>query len=290
MKCTGLRVGVLVSLLWAASSWSQSPGAISADELARQSAIYRSRGEDVPTGYVVGRSLSSYLYVLPDEFTRRLAALGPHDRWLDIGAGEGRAVLDYCTAKYDGTLLKRAGRSNGKAQAVAMSIEDRRTSQWHQTAASLDGDRMKYLFGRRLREYSAEELGKFQVITDVMGGFSYAHDLALFMRKTLGVLERGGAFFTVLQDVRTEEGTSRPYYAEAPFLTEIVKADGSEVRMCAWLKSISCVEVSCEAKPDWSPPLEVYRIRKICDEVAVPALTPVHYQAGTPPERRFRLE
>ena len=157
-------------------------------------------------------------------------------------------------------------------------------------AASLEADQIQYLFGKRLREYSAEELGKFQVITDVMGGFSYAQDLTLFMQKTLGFLEPNGAFYTVLQDVRTETGTNKPYYPDASFLTEIVNTDGSEVRMCSWLKSISCVEVTCEAKPDWSPPLEVYRIRKTCDEVVVPALTPVHFEAGTPPERRFRLQ
>ncbi len=291
MRYTGLRVGVLSFLsLWAGASWSQSHSAISAGEVSKQSAIYQSRGEDVPKGYVVGRSLSSYLYVLPDGFTRRLANLGPNDRWLDIGAGEGRAILDYCTAKYDGTLLKGAGPSGLKAKAIAMSIEDRRTGEWHQAAASLEASQIQYLFGKRLRDYSAEELGRFHVITDVMGGFSYAQDLSLFMQKTLGFLEAGGAFYTVLQDVRTEAGMNQPYYPEASFLTEIVKPDGSEVRMCSWLKSISCVEVTCEAKPDWSPPLEVYRIRKVCDEVAVPALAPVHFEAGTPPERRFRLE
>src|SRR5262245_31440094 len=94
MNSTGLRVGVLLVLqiLWAGPASSQSPGAISTEEVSRQSAIYQSRGEDVPKGYVVGRSLSSYLYVLPAGFTRVLASLGPNDRWLDIGAGEGRAV------------------------------------------------------------------------------------------------------------------------------------------------------------------------------------------------------
>jgi SAM-dependent methyltransferase len=291
MKHAGPRLVVLLALhvLCAGRAYTQSPAAIPPDELTKQSAIYQSRGEDVPQGYVVGRSLSSYLYVLPDGFRQRLAKLGPDERWLDIGAGEGRAVMDYCSAKYDGTLLKGAEQSRGKAQAVAISIEDRRTVEWHRAAATLDASRIRYLFGRRLREYSMEELGKFQVITDVMGGFSYARDLSLFMQKTLDFLEPGGAFYTVLQDVRTESGTSRPYYEDSPFLTEIVRRDGSEVGMCSWLKSISCVEVACESKPDWSPPLEVYRIRKTCDAVAVPALTPVHFEAGTPPERRFVL-
>jgi hypothetical protein len=33
----------------------------------------------------------------------------------------------------------------------------------------------------------------------------------------------------------------------------------------------------------------VYRIRKVCGNVTVPALTPIHFQAGTPPERRFQF-
>ena len=160
---------------------------------------------------------------------------------------------------------------------------------WHQTATSLEANQIQYLFGKRLREYSPEDLGRFQVITDVLGGFSYAQDLSLFMEKTLGFLEVSGSFYTVLQDVRSETGTNKPFYPDARFLTEIANADGSEVRMCTWLKSISCVEVTCEAKGGWKPPLEVYHVRKVCDNVSVPRLTPVHFEAGTPPERGFRL-
>jgi hypothetical protein len=47
--------------------------------------------------------------------------------------------------------------------------------------------------------------------------------------------------------------------------------------------------VTCQLRPEWGPPLEVYHIRKTCDDVSVPALKPVHYEAGTPPERGYRL-
>jgi len=95
--------------------------------------------------------------------------------------------------------------------------------------------------------------------------------------------------YTVLQDVHAESGGNKPYYPDAPFLTEIVNPDGSELKVCSWLKSITCVEVSCESKPAFSPPAEVYRVRKVCEDVSVPRLEIVHFQAGTPPERRFRL-
>src|SRR6185436_12274933 len=100
------------------------------------------------------------------------ANLGPKDRWLDIGAGEGQAILDYYTADYDARHVDGQARRGGKkARAVAMSIEDRRTPKWLQKAASLDSNQIQYLYDKSLREYSGSELGRFQVITDVVGGF-----------------------------------------------------------------------------------------------------------------------
>ena len=201
----------------------------------------------------------------------------------------GPGILDYYAPRYDAMHLEGRERRGKKAQAVAMSIEDRRTPLWHQTAASLEANQIQYLFGKRLREYSLEELGQFQVITDVLGGFSYTRYLSLFMEKVLGFLELNGNFYTLLQDVHSENGTNRPYYPDARFLTEIANADGSEVKVCSWLKSITCVEVTCELKAEWKPPIEVYRIHKVCNDVTVPALVPIHFEAGTPPERRFQL-
>jgi hypothetical protein len=98
-----------------------------------------------------------------------------------------------------------------------------------------------------------------------------------------------GSFFTVLADVRSEASANEPFYAGSPFLTAIAGADGSEVKICAWLKSISCVQVTCEFKGNWRPPIESFHVRKTCDEVSVPTLAPTHFTAGTPPERGFKL-
>ena len=45
----------------------------------------------------------------------------------------------------------------------------------------------------------------------------------------------------------------------------------------------------CELRPEWQPPIEVYRVQKTCAPTVVPPLTRTHYVAGTPPERRFNL-
>jgi hypothetical protein len=290
---TGIRLVVLLILqaLWLEQSWSADPGSAQFnEELSKQEQIYQSQGEQTPEGYVIDRSLLSYIHTLHSGFDRSLAELGAKDRWLDIGAGRGQAILDYFDPRYD--RMHQAGdeQREGKAQAVAISIEDRRTSDWHQTAASLGANQIRYLFSKRLREYSSEELGQFQVITDVIGGFSYSLNLSLFMEKVLGILELNRSFYTVLQDVHAEDGKNKPYYEGAAFLTEITNADGSEVKVCSWLKRISCVEVICEFKAKWKPPIEVYRIRKVCNDVTVPDLVTTHYEAGTPPERGFQLK
>jgi hypothetical protein len=286
MRLRLAALGLLLSLCWSAShSQSVDPSKIN-EEMTKQEAIYRS---DTTEGYIVNRGLSHYTRALPPAFDDSLADLGPDDRWLDVGAGEAQAILDYYAPEYD---LKRSDarkRSGKKAKAVAMSIEDRRTPLWRYTAHRLGDDRIRYLANKRLRQYSTEELGRFKVITDVAGGFSYTELLSQFMEKVLSLLEVNGSFYTMLQDVHSEVGTNKPYYQGSPFLTEIENSDGSELKVCSWLKSISCVNVTCEFKNRWYPPLEAFQVQKVCDNVAVPALTPVHYEAGTPPERRFRL-
>jgi SAM-dependent methyltransferase len=259
------------------------------DPVAQQEHIYRSRGKDVPDGYVITRGLAAYGEALPGGFPGSLAALGSDDRWLDIGAGEGRAILDYYTPGYDAARPRGPARGSGKARVVAMSIEDRRTEQWHETAARLEAGKIGYLYGKSLRDYTRDELGRFQLITDVIGGFSYARDLSRYMEKALDLLEVNGSFYTVLQDVQSEAGSNPPFYQGAPYLTEIQQADGSKMKICAWLKSISCVAVTCEISTRLRPPVELYHFRKTCDEVRVPALVPVHFEAGTPPERRYQL-
>jgi hypothetical protein len=292
LKNTSTRVAALLVLqaLCFGAAHSQQPGSAEFDQEARkQQAIYDSQGENVPSGYVVGRSLLSYFSILPPGFDRALADLSPRDRWLDIGAGEGNAVLDYYTELYDSMNWEGRERRGKKAQSVAISIEDRRTHDWYQTAARLEPGKIQYLYGKPLRHYSARELGQFQLVTDVIGGFSYAQYLSVFMEKVLNLMDVNATFYTLLLDVRTEAKADPDLYKDLVLLTEIEGPDGSEVKACSWLKSISCVQVACELSTELKRPIELYRIQKVCDKVEVPSLTPLSYLAGTPPVRRYRV-
>ncbi len=286
-KTGGMRLAVLfVIVLQARAGWSQKPAPPRLDEeIAKQDKIYRSQGANVPSGYVTGRALSDYAELLPSGFCDALSRLGSSDRWLDIGAGAGHAILDYYAL--DGAPAEKCVRSFSRARAVAMSIEDRRTDKWQQQAAIFGGDRIRYLSGKRLRHYSPEELGKFQIIADVYGGFSYTEALSQFLEKVLSLLEIGGVFYTMVQSVHLEDGKDKP---STWYLTELVDAAGRDVKVCSWLKKTTCVKVGCESKSDWDAPTELINVRKVCSGVSVPRMTLLRYEAGNPPARRFKLE
>jgi SAM-dependent methyltransferase len=275
---------IVVQSLWLGVGRTQEPVQPRIDEqFDKQEKIYRRQGA---RSYTANRGLSRYAEVLHAGFCAALGRLGSSDRWLDIGAGEGRAILDYYSPQKDPALQKCAG-SGPKAGAVAISIEDRRTNDWKEQAASLGDHRLRYLFGKRLRNYSLEELGKFQIITDVYGGFTYTENLSQFVEKVLSLLEVGGAFYTVLPAVHLEDGTDK---LGTWYKTELVDAASRPVKVCSWLKQTTCTKVSCETMRDADEPTQLIEVRKVCSEAGVPRTKLVEYSAGSPPNRRFQLE
>ena len=286
--CLAVLLVVALQALESGTAWPQEAAQTRADdEITKQEKIYRSRGADVPSGYITGRALPEYAELLPSGFGDALGSLGSSDRWLDVGAGDGQAVLDYYASGDDALPVQKCSRLSGRARAVAMSIEDRRTDKWQQVAAALGDDHIQYLSGKRLREYSREELGKFQIITDVYGGFSYNEDLSLFMNKVLTALDLGGVFYTLLQGVRLENGKEKP---DSRYQTELVDAAGNNVKVCSWLQQTSCVKVACESKSDWEAPTELIKVRKVCSDVSVRPTQLLKFEAGNPPRRQFQLD
>jgi SAM-dependent methyltransferase len=289
IAATGVAVlMVVLEVIGLEVAWPQQFAPLRTDqEIVKQEKIYRSRGAEVPSGYVTNRALSDYVEILAYGFCDALASLGSSDRWLDIGAGDGQAILDYYALGGGAAPAAKCTGYNGRARAVAMSIEDRRTEKWQQQAASLGDDRLRYLSGKRLRQYSREELGKFQIITDVYGGFSYTEDLSQFVERVLSLLEIDGIFYTMVQRVHLQHGNDKP---DARYETELVDAAGGNVKVCSWLKKTTCAQVRCESKTDWDAPTELINIRKVCSEVSVPRTKLLQFQAGNPPGRRFQIE
>jgi hypothetical protein len=285
------RLAVLIVIIQALGlrpGWSQGPAQPPINqEFLEQEKIYHSRGADGRRIYTTDRGLSRYAERLPSGFCDDLGGLGSSDRWLDIGAGQGQAILDYYTPEEAAAPAEKCRRSGPRARAVAISIEDRRTDDWKQQTAGLGDDRIRYLFGKRLRQYSPEELGKFQIITDVYGGFTYTETLSQFVDKVLSFLEVGGSFYTLATGVHLEDGKDK---LGSLYLTELEDAFGRPVKMCSWLRKISCVQVTCESKTDLKRPTQLIKIRKVCSDTSVPRMKLVEFEAGYPPGRCFQLE
>jgi hypothetical protein len=286
-----VRLAVLIVIIQALAlraGWSQEPVQPRInEEFLEQEKIYRSRGADGRRVYTTNRGLSRYAELLPSDFCDALGKLGSSDRWLDIGAGEGQSILDYYASEDAAAAAEKCRGSGPRARAVAISIEDRRADNWKQQAAHLGHDRIRYLYGKRLRQYSPEELGKFQIITDVYGGFTYTEDLSRFVDKVLSLLEVGGSFYTLATGVHLEDGRDK---LGTLYLTELEDAFGRSVKVCSWLKKISCLQVTCESKRDLERPTELIRIQKVCNDISVPHMKLVEFEAGYPPGRCFQLD
>jgi len=282
-----LAIVIVVQGLGLRAGWPQEPAEPRLDEeITKQEEIFRRRGAGVPRGYITDRGLADYAELLPTGFCDALGRLGSSDRWLDIGAGDGQAILDYYAPPDSAASAESCARSSAKASAVAISIEDRQTDKWRQRAGSLGDNRIRYLSGKSLRHYSIEELGKFQIITDVFGGFTYTADLSRFVDKVLNLLELGGSFYTLVPGVHLEGGDKLGTW----YLTELENAAGRPEKVCSWLKKTTCVQVTCESKSDWKRPTELINIRKTCNDTSVPRMKLLEFKAGYPPDRRFQLE
>ena len=286
--CLAVLIVIVLQGLGLHAAWAQElPQPRIDEEIIKQEKIYRSRGADVPRGYTTDRGLSTYAELLPTGFCVALGRLKSSARWLDIGAGEGQAILDYYASEGNAPSAEKCVRPGDRAYAVAMSIEDRRTDKWQQQAARLGDDRIRYLSGKRLSQYSSEELGKFQLVTDVFGGFSYTEHLSRFVNKVLSLVEVGGSFYTLMPGVHLENGKDK---LGILYLTELEDAIGRPEKVCSWLKKATCVQVTCESKSDWKRPTELINIRKVCSDTSVPRMKLVEFEAGYPPSRRFQLE
>jgi hypothetical protein len=143
-KTAGAHLAVLIVIIQVLGlkvGWSQEPVQPQInEEFLEQEKIYHSRRTDGRRVYTTDRGLSRYAERLPSGFCDALGRLGSSDRWLDIGAGEGQAILDYYAPEDTAAPAEKCVRSGPRARAVAISIEDRRKDNWKQHADRLGDD------------------------------------------------------------------------------------------------------------------------------------------------------
>jgi hypothetical protein len=126
--------------------------------------------------FTTSRGLSEYnsRFAILD----RLNQMTRQHRWLDAGAGRAKAQLDF--------LKLRQQNQQDSPELVALSVE----RPWFTVAKKKF---FKYLSGRKLEDYTLSELGKFDLITDYLGPFSYAENAVQILNIYMNVLNVGGS-------------------------------------------------------------------------------------------------
>ena len=213
------------------------------------------------------RGMTDYIAVLGEEFAAQVARLVRGKRWLDVGAGHARAQKEYLLAKM--SLKQRF--FEGKAEVVAVAAEAPTKLNIH--AIKLDtavhgigggAGNLNELVGRYVEDIPDEELGKFNIITDVFGAVSYSERLDVVLNKYLRLLTEGGTL----------------YVHTVSFHTQIIRKDGSKIAMFEWLQAIPGLRVTV-GSTDFSITAER-------PGVVVPRLKLIGGKADAPPERLFQ--
>jgi len=208
--------------------------------------------------FVTRRGFGAYDGLLGGDFTRSVRTLGPEDSWIDMGAGDARAMRDVFSKSLDRPPPRMSALGHAPPRDPSFAA-----------FAETAGDRFTPLYGRMLEDYPIAELGTHELVSDLYGPFSYAPHMD-------EVLETYGRIAKVDGDV---------YVLASWHFNRIVDDLGHGVSLDEWARSIEGLElVSREAHAG-----SVYALhfRRVAGEVHVPRLELRKLDWGQPPDRLY---
>lgn len=194
----------------------------------------------------------------------RLRRLTEEDHWVDMGAGEGRAILQYLQ---DPTFPRKA-----KVTAIAFK---KPVGSKHAEIESIDPG-FRYLEGF-VEEMTREQIGSAKLITDVYGPLHYTKNFSEVLQVYVDLLQEGGEILT-----------SGIFFHKEAATNFVIKSDGAMISYREWLNSIPGLKVTEIPKPEIGLSAALV-IEKIAPEVKVPKLKLVRYESGSPPRRNFEV-
>ena len=124
--------------------------------------------------------MRDYARTLGRRFENKLRNMGPHQHWIDMGAGEANAIGDYLSSVFP----------QNQAQVSALSVV--------RPGTAVQSDRFRYHEGRVLSEYTVTDLGQADLITDYYGPAFYAGTLDQTIEQYGHLLREGGEAWIVL--------------------------------------------------------------------------------------------
>lgn len=204
------------------------------------------------------KALGSYEGLLGGQFLDELMSLGSDDLWVDVGAGQARAIHDY----YKDLSSPR------KARAIAIGVRLPPGTDLAAISRIAEG-RFEYISGKFVEDLDLDSLGRAKVVTDVLGALHYSRQMDKVLEKELRLLSIGGALYTTTLQLAEVIGAGA------------LPGEGLGV----WLRNIRGVRITTiNTKRRWLP--NAMRFERIAEEISVPELALFSY-AKAPPRRVY---
>jgi SAM-dependent methyltransferase len=210
--------------------------------------------------FEINRSLDSYLETFSKrdrhapQLEKSLQQLKPGQVWLDGGAGNAIALRQYL-------------QEGGLARVIGVGYEAPLDPGYSKFIRTPEAGKFTYHSGRLFEQIPNQELGRVDLITDLVGIASYTKSLDVTLKKYLELLKPGGEAYIQLSETRTR----------------LINKRGQPVSLVDYLQGIQGAEIDKMGEG-------IFRLRKKTDRVRVPALSirPEKYDERTvPPLREF---
>lgn len=164
-------------------------------EQETQLALLQIRYKVASNSFPVERDLSHYKHAFP-ELAERLATFPSDGIWMDMGAGEARAMLSYLAE-----LKSAVGVGQRQLLAIGASIPENNENDIR-LAQREDRGRFYYIESY-IEKLEFADLPKADLITDVYGPLSYSSSLSQILLRYIAQLKVGGDLFILADPSNT---------------------------------------------------------------------------------------
>jgi hypothetical protein len=216
-------------------------------------------------------------------FKDELGALGEHDTWVDMGAGEAAAMADHAKS-HEGPL----------PNMIAVGHEKPVPARGDAYLSENHGDIYKYEAGDfgSMDDAKLGGAANVSLITDVLGIASYTQDLHGTLGRYANLLKPGGSAFIKIEKrapgaARAIRDAQERGETPAPVITgernQFFDAHGNKSGPGEWLSGAQGVHAKVA---DWQNAWHIHLTRGSGD-VQLPPLKTTHYDFSHPPPKRI---
>lgn len=203
---------------------------------------------------------AGYFSAFGNDFRDKLLGFNNKHHWIDSGAGDGAALMEYLHLK-------------GKAKLTAISYTP--TDNLLQNIVSSKG-RIKLIKEKLLENISVNHLDKADIITDFFGPISYTDDLSSTLAKYFELIKHDGEIF-----IRISNSYQRT----------TVRIESNSLELLDYLQTLPGVDAKTHRFFNNGEYIEslVLSPTNSFNPSNIPNLKLTKYESGSPPTRVFEV-